>query len=84
MAWYDDERKQSHTQRYKNAELAAQDAHRAEAKGWQVQARASARGWPAHGPLVVRAGFDTFDFQRDEVELTFSRTEEWLEQHRKV
>jgi hypothetical protein len=33
-AWFDDERRESHTQRYADAELAAQDARRAEAKGW--------------------------------------------------
>jgi hypothetical protein len=42
------------------------------------------------GPLatvygaLARAEFDSLDYQRGEVELTFSRTEEWLQQHRKV
>jgi hypothetical protein len=80
MAWYDDERKESHTQRYANAGLAAQDAHRAEAKGWQVLSRTTASGWP----LVPLMGHMEVNYQRGEVELTFTRTEAWLEQHRKM
>jgi hypothetical protein len=80
MAWYEDERKESHTETYENAELAAQDAHRAEAKGWQVQAKLS----HVRAPYGLLAPFNLGNHQRGEVELTFVRTEEWLEQHRRV
>jgi hypothetical protein len=80
MAWHDDDRKESHTQLYENSELAHQDAHRAEAKGWQVQARNGRRTNYA----TLHATFDTVMYQRGKVELTFTRTDEWLEQHRKA
>jgi hypothetical protein len=80
MAWYDDERKENYTHTYENGELADQDAHRAEAKGWQVQRRNGRR----LNYATLRATFDTVIYQRGEVELAFTRTEEWLAQHRKV
>jgi hypothetical protein len=80
MAWYDDEHKESHTQKYENAELAYQDAHRAQAKGWEVQVR----GRRIRRPYNMFDWIDAPNYQRGEVELTFIRTEEWLEQHRKV
>jgi hypothetical protein len=84
MAWYDDERRESHTQRYENAELAAQDAHRAEAKGWQEQSRQTVSSHAVRYGQIVRAELDTFNYRRGEVEVTFIRTEDWLEQHGKV
>jgi hypothetical protein len=85
MPWYDDDRIESHTQRYANTESATHDAHRAEAKGWQEQSRTTVSPHPVRWyGQVVSAEIGTFNYQRGEVEVTFTRTEQWLEQHRKA
>jgi hypothetical protein len=79
-AWYDDEHKEGHTETYANAELAAQDAHRAAAKGWEVQSRTTGSSWfPIWRGQLTTASLHKLGHQRGEVELTFIRTEEWLE-----
>ena len=85
MAWYDNERKLTHTQTYNNPEVAANDARKAAATGWQVETptdsdlRMAALGWGGSAIGDFIAG----NRQPGDVVVTYTRTPEWLEQHRK-
>jgi hypothetical protein len=83
MAWYDTEHSLRHTEIYANAEVAAKDAARALAAGWQLETEGPTRNPRALPTYALLVPFDTGNRQPGEVECTFVRTPEWLEQHRK-
>ena len=83
MAWYHDLHKLRHTETYSNAETAANDAHQAAAEGWQVEAPADLQRFPPWFPGGALGTFNAGNRQPGEVEVTYIRTPEWLEQHAK-
>jgi hypothetical protein len=81
MAWYSDTRKQAQTHISPNRAAASKDAESAARYGWQIDEQISPQGsmndavWVAGGPMgALVAG----NHQRDEVIVTYVRTEDWL------
>jgi hypothetical protein len=84
MAWYDNNHGLTHTEKYQNAELAAKDAARALAAGWQVETEAPPRNPNTLAPHRLIVAFDTGNHLPGEIEVTYIRTPEWLHQNRRA
>jgi hypothetical protein len=80
VAWYTDRRKLTHTHTYADRASASADADKAAGYGWQIDAEGSTQGRLNDALWVAGGSVGTFfagNRQKDEVVVTYVRTEDW-------
>jgi hypothetical protein len=81
MAWYTDRRKLNHTTSYADRTAATEEAQKAAAYGWRVDAEEESEG-PLRDPNWVAGGnFGTFlagTRPAKQIVVTYTRTDSWL------
>ena len=84
MAWFTNTRKLTHTQSYSHRTAASEDAQKAAAHGWRIDAQEESDAPMSDPNWAIGGGVGTFLAgirEPRQIVVTYVRTEEWLARH---